>query len=109
MPGGREAAVLRGHESYVRALTFSPDGAVLATGSWDGTARLWTIAETRPLALMTHQDLTELDNAVASASGERARRLQFLASLLRHRFRFDIEISEVARPVLGEFDIEVEG
>jgi len=107
--GGREAGVLRGHKKWVSALAFSPDGTLLATGSADGTVRLWAVPKTGPLALMTHQDLTDLDNSVASASGERARNLQFLASLLRHRFRLDIEISEVSRPVLGEFDIEVEG
>ncbi len=32
---------LRGHESYVMTLTFSPDGTQLASGSGDGTVRIW--------------------------------------------------------------------
>lgn len=38
---GAELAVLRGHEGGVEAVTFSPDGATVATASVDGTARVW--------------------------------------------------------------------
>jgi WD40 repeat protein/transcriptional regulator with XRE-family HTH domain len=31
------------HTDTVRALAFSPDGATLATGSWDGNIKLWDI------------------------------------------------------------------
>src|SRR5262249_44303153 len=34
-------ASLAGHEGRIGAVVFSPDGATLATGSWDGTVRLW--------------------------------------------------------------------
>jgi WD40 repeat protein len=34
-------ATLKGHEKGVRCLAPSPDGSVLATGSWDETIRLW--------------------------------------------------------------------
>ncbi|HEX2314745.1 MAG TPA: hypothetical protein VHJ17_13470 [Thermomonospora sp.] len=40
---------LTGHSSFVRALAFSPDGKVIATGSTDGTARLWDTASRRQL------------------------------------------------------------
>jgi len=33
--------VLAGHRDFVSGLDFSPDGATLATGSMDGTIRLW--------------------------------------------------------------------
>ena len=40
----RERAVLKGHKGHVLALAFSPDGATLATGSFDLTVRLWDVA-----------------------------------------------------------------
>ena len=32
-----------GHQSEIASVTFSPDGKTLATGSWDGKAKLDTI------------------------------------------------------------------
>ena len=46
---------LSGHEGPVSALSFTPDGSTLASGSWDKTARLWNIfsrtATSEPLQL----------------------------------------------------------
>jgi cytochrome c len=36
--------VFEGHRAPIAALAVSPDGAMLATASWDHTVRLWTIA-----------------------------------------------------------------
>src|SRR5206468_5092649 len=38
---------LTGHQSFVIALAFSPDGQTLASGSQDRTARLWNLANRR--------------------------------------------------------------
>ena len=34
-------AILSGHLNFVEAVSFSPDGTRLASGSGDGTVRLW--------------------------------------------------------------------
>lgn len=38
-----------GHSSGIEAATFSPDGRLLLTGSWDSTARLWEVDTGREL------------------------------------------------------------
>ena len=40
----RLARTLTGHEGHVASVTFSPDGALLATASGDRTARIWDTA-----------------------------------------------------------------
>src|SRR5262249_4696691 len=42
-------AVLAGHKGAVCCAAFSPDGKVLATGSFDGTVRGWDVATGREL------------------------------------------------------------
>src|SRR5713226_4559227 len=37
--------VWQAHTDYIFALAFSPDGHVLATGSWDGAIKLWDIEQ----------------------------------------------------------------
>ena len=49
---------LRGHQSYVNSVAFSPDGKTLATGSWDNTIKLWDIASGKvKTTLQAHQDI----------------------------------------------------
>ena len=37
--------VLRGHEDWVEAAGFSPDGAHIVSGSGDGTVRVWFVGK----------------------------------------------------------------
>jgi WD40 repeat protein len=48
---------LTGHKSTVSCGTFSPDGKVLATGSWDKAVKLWDVGSGQELAtLLGHTD-----------------------------------------------------
>jgi WD40 repeat protein len=40
---GRERTSLEGHTTAIGSVVFSPGGKLLASGSWDGTIRLWGI------------------------------------------------------------------
>ncbi len=49
---GQETATLRGHRSAVSSVSFSPDGALLASGSLYGTVRLWDVASGQEKAVL---------------------------------------------------------
>ncbi len=44
---GKEIQVLKGHQGPISALAFSPDGKLLATGSYDTTVLLWDATRLR--------------------------------------------------------------
>jgi eukaryotic-like serine/threonine-protein kinase len=51
-----EALTLKGHRSYVRSVAFSPDGRRVASGSVDGTIKIWESA--------TGKELLSVDDGV---------------------------------------------
>ncbi|MBV9954483.1 MAG: c-type cytochrome [Pseudolabrys sp.] len=46
--------VLKGHTAPIAALAVSPDGATLASASWDHTVRLWPVSGGEPRVLEGH-------------------------------------------------------
>jgi len=56
LDGGRELAVLRGHEDWVKAVAVTPDGRQAVSASHDGTLRVWDLA----CAEGTGQEVAEL-------------------------------------------------
>ena len=61
-------AVLEGHTAPIVALATSPDGAMLASASWDHTVRLWPLGGGAPRVLEGH---TQNVNGVAFAADGR--------------------------------------
>ena len=50
---GEELALLAGHTGWVSTVSFSPDGATLASGSGDHTVRLWDATTGEHLRTLT--------------------------------------------------------
>jgi WD40 repeat protein len=99
------------------SLRVSPDASFMAIGDSDASMSLWDLRAldvpmlfTRPLAKSAPAHMAVISALAGSANLDpRARRaLQFLEGLLRHRFRYDVEIDEAPRIQAGEFDIEIE-
>jgi hypothetical protein len=100
------------------SLRVSPDGSFMAIGDSDASMSLWDLRAldvpalfARPLACAAPAQMAAVSALAESANLDaRAQQaLKFLELLLRHRFRYDIEVDEVPVIQAGEFDIEIEG
>jgi WD40 repeat protein len=101
-------------EGRLSTLSISPDGSFMAAGGSDAELTLWDLRMDRlrmvlrqPLAACTVTDLAfAISLAENPALNPDLRGLLSLAvSLLRFRFRFDVQIEETKTIRPGEFDI----
>jgi len=48
----QEEATLKGHADGVHVVAYSPDGKTLASGSYDGTMKLWEVGSGKELSMI---------------------------------------------------------
>src|SRR5262249_54026526 len=116
VPDGRLVKALSGHSRSVGCLAFSRDSRLLASGSGNGSIRIWSAELARlgnlPAGKATLKDLEWVQETLAKGHVLEMERnlLEFIAALLRWRRRSDILVDQAAPRVIevGAFDIEIE-
>ena len=72
-----DVRVLQGHESYVYPVAMSPNGDVIASGSWDHTVRIWDVRSGAEIVVLREHSSTvyglafdSTGSRLVSASGD---------------------------------------
>lgn len=106
------------HKGRVTSLRISPDGVFMALGLNETAFALWDL-RLLELPVIFNQPMADLGQKKAARIRQLAmhthvqedvrRALEFVALILQHRGRFEIELEAAPELAVGEFDIELEG
>ncbi|NES69823.1 MAG: hypothetical protein F6K24_33725, partial [Okeania sp. SIO2D1] len=66
---GQLLAELKGHISPINNVAFSPDGKILASGSWDETVRLWDVASGKQIQVL-QENIKRVETVAFSQDGK---------------------------------------
>ena len=91
--------VLEGHRGPVVTLAVSPDGATLASGSWDHTIRLWPREGRRPARAGRQCAERQRRRLHARRQGAGERRLRYDAAHLAARWRAPATVRNMPSPL----------
>ena len=113
LENGREHMKLEGHNDLVVALAYSPDGLLLASGSWDKTIRLWDTRTGELLKIFQGHSEQILSLAyspngklLASSSTDNTIRLWKIESS-ENRLLFDFDPKEVLAALSFIWELEI--
>jgi WD40 repeat protein len=87
--------VLKGHRQQITAAAFSEDGSRLATGSLDGTARVWNVASGQ-LVFTSPVESSDVEAVAFSADGSRLTVIYSNGRIIVHAITL-ADVIEIAR------------
>jgi WD40 repeat protein len=87
--------VLKGHSQRITTAAFSEDGSRLATGSLDGTARVWNVASGQ-LVFSSPVESSDVEGVAFNADGSRVTALYSDGRIIVHAIAFE-DVIEIAR------------